>query len=411
MTSELIEAAAGRSPRYTAVAIALHWAIALAILGMIALGWFMGDLPDSNPLKQGLYQLHKSIGITILTLTLARIGWRVMNPPPALPKAMKSWEKSLSHGVHVGFYALMVAMPLTGWLYVSTAHQFDVATVLFGAVSWPDIPFVGFLTNETGHDAVEFVHSKLAWVAIGLLVLHVGGAVKHDILDEEGVLKRMIPGLFGRTSPPAAPARGFLPAFGGAIAVFAIVACVPMLTGRTASPAPASAPLDGANWTPVAQASQIVFSGEHEGNRFEGRFEDWTASIAFDPDRLADSRVSVEVKTGSAKTGTKLYDDTLRQGEWFGVREFPMASVSLGDFAATDDGYTSMAEVTIKSASQTVPFDFNLDIAGDSATLQGRATLSRKALDIGQQSDPGADWVSDAITIEVRLEAVRKTGD
>lgn len=403
---------ADRSPRYTGVAIALHWVIALAIAGMIAMGWFMGDLPDSDPRKQDLYQLHKSVGITILILTLARVAWRMMNPPPALPGEMAGWERTLSHGVHVGFYALMILMPLSGWLYVSTAYRFDVATVLFGVISWPDIPFVGFLANETGHAVVEFIHSKLAWVAIVLLVMHVGGALKHDILDEEGVLKRMIPGLFGRTGPPAAPARGFLPAFGGALAVFAVIAGVPMLGGGgSGSAAPTAAPLDGANWDVIPEASQIRFSGTHEGNPFEGRFEDWSASIAFDPDRLDQSEVTVDIQTGSAVTGTKLYTDTIRQAEWFGVGEFPLAEVSLSGFAATETGYVAEATVTIKQSSQTVPFEFTLDITGETARMEGRTVLSRAALNLGQQSDPGADWVSDEVTVDVAVEANRTGRD
>lgn len=407
MASDRAEEIAGRSPRYTGVAIALHWVIALAILGMIALGWFMGDLPDSDPRKQSLFQLHKSIGITILVLTLARIAWRVMNPPPALPGNMAGWEKSLSHGVHIGFYALMMLMPLTGWLYVSTAYQFDVATVLFGLISWPDIPFVGFLANETGHGVVEFIHSKLAWLAIILLVMHVGGALKHDFLDEEGVLKRMIPGLFGRTGPPGRPARGFLPAFGGALAVFALIAAFPLMTNGRSAAAPASDPLDGANWDVIAGASQIVFSGTHEGNPFEGRFEDWSASIAFDPGRLDESEVTVDIQTGSAVTKTKLYNDTIRQSEWFNVKNFPKAKVRLDTFRKTGTGYEADASVTIKESTQTVPFEFTLDIKGDKARMEGQASLSRTALDLGQQSDPGADWVSDEIDIAVVVEASR----
>ena len=113
--------------RYSAVAIALHWAIALGILGMIWLGWNM----DNN---ESLFQLHKSIGITILMLTIARIVWRVMNPVPPLPAEMKGWEKTLSSAVHYAFYGLMILMPLTGWLVVSTSYEFDIATVIFGTI-------------------------------------------------------------------------------------------------------------------------------------------------------------------------------------------------------------------------------------------------------------------------------------
>ena len=147
----------GETARYTGVAIALHWLIAFAIIGLILVGWNMSDMADDNPAKEQLYQMHKSFGIMILVLTLARIVWRVMNPPPPLPAEFKGWETTLSHITHIGFYGLMLAMPLSGWALVSTAYEFDIATVLFGVISWPDLP-LSFLANEAGHDSIEFVH-------------------------------------------------------------------------------------------------------------------------------------------------------------------------------------------------------------------------------------------------------------
>ena len=97
---------ATRSPRYSAVAIGLHWAIAGMLLGMIWLGWNMHG-PDGREIEW-LFQLHKSIGITILLLTIARVIWRVKNPPPPLPEEMQSWEKTASHAVHMVFYACLL---------------------------------------------------------------------------------------------------------------------------------------------------------------------------------------------------------------------------------------------------------------------------------------------------------------
>ena len=104
------------SNRYTVVAILLHWAIAALILFMIWLGWNMED-------NEARFQLHKSIGIAILFLSVARVLWRWRNPPPPLPDDMTPWEKRLSHGVHIGFYALMIGLPLLGWLLVSLAKS------------------------------------------------------------------------------------------------------------------------------------------------------------------------------------------------------------------------------------------------------------------------------------------------
>ncbi len=396
--------------RYTAVAIALHWAIALLIIFMIWLGWNMED-------NEGRYQPHKSIGITILVLTVARVAWRVLNPPPDLPSSIKPIEKIASHYVHLALYALMILIPLLGWALVSTS-KLQVPTVLFGTVSWPDLPFLsGLRGNKLAHGVIETLHSKGAWVIIGLLVLHVGGALKHEFSSEEGVLKRMIPGLFGKTQPPRAPARGFFIAFGGAALLFALIAAVPVLAqSRTASDTPpgtdtaaaVAPPAFETNWVVDYSKSEIRFSGVHDGKAFSGTFKNWTADVAFFPNAVETSEVRVEVQTGTAATGKKLYDDSLRAPEWFDVSNFPSATVVLSGFAKTETGYAATATMRLKKRTVTTPLTFTLDIKDNVATLNGVAKFDRKALGIGQISDPNAEWVSDDVTVTVTGEATRK---
>lgn len=392
-----------RSPRYTAIAIALHWAIAIAIIFMIWLGWNMHD----NEVR---LQLHKSIGITILILTIARIIWRLLNPPPALPAEMKPLERSASHLVHIGFYVLMLALPLTGWLLVSTSFKLDVPTVLFGAVSWPDIPGLGFLKNEAAHEAIEFVHAKLSWLTLGLLALHVVGAVKHEFTNEEGVLKRIVPGLFGQTAPPRLPPTGFIAAFGAAFAVFAIIAGVPVITAAL-KPAP-EAQTAGftSNWDVDHGASSISFSGLHEGNPFTGNFGTWQADIDFDPAAPELARVLVSVHMGTATVNQKLYTDSLKAPEWFDIASHPTATVEITDISAVGLGYNATANLTLKGINVQVPFAFRLEIDGDTATMLGTATLQRRPLDLGQQSDPDGDWVDEDVRVVVTVKALRSSG-
>jgi len=397
------------SSRYSAVAILLHWAIAALILFMIWLGWNMED----NEVR---FQLHKSIGISILFLSVARVLWRGMNPPPPMPDDMKPWEKTLSHGIHVGFYVLMIGLPLLGWLLVSTS-KFQVSTVLFGTVSWPHLPFTEGLRGGALHEVVEFLHSKGAWVLIVLLGLHVAGAVKHEIGAEQGVFKRMIP-IFGNPDAPH-PARGYVTAFGGALVAFAIIAALPLL--KSPAPAPAAPPPESApaaspaaattepNWIIDPDASEIRFTGTYEGNSFTGTFERWSADVYFDPDDLEHANVQVSVDPGSASAGKKLYNDTLKSGEWFDISTYPAVQVSLIHFAVSPDGgYTAEASMLVKNKAVDVPLSFNLTIDGDTATYEGEAALSRKAMNIGQQSDPGGDWVADEVTVTIKGTATRK---
>lgn len=398
------------SERYTSVAITLHWLIALAIVGMILGGWYMSDLPDGAPGQYFLYQMHKSVGITILLLTITRIIWRGMNPPPPLPEDMNGLEKTTSHLVHIGFYALMIAMPLTGWLYSSVSVKLDVPTVLYGVVSWPDVPFVDGLKTEAASGGVNFIHSKLAWLAIGLLALHVAGAVKHEISAEDGVLKRMIPGLFGKADTPQAPGRGALTAFGAALASLIVVAGASPVLGALSgagSAVSAQAAFEP-NWSVDYQASSITFSGTHDGNAFSGTFGNWDAAIQFDPDSPANGAVRVSVATGSAEASQKLYTDSLKSPEWFNVSAFPSANAEILDIAATGDGtYSATARLSLKELTVDADFGFHLQIDGDAAQMTGQAVFQRSALDLGQASDPNADWVSDDVTVDVVVAAMR----
>lgn len=398
------------SERYTSVAITLHWVIALAIVGMILGGWYMSDLPDGAPGQYFLYQTHKSIGITILLLTIARIIWRVMNPPPALPDEMNTLEKTASHFVHLGFYGLMIALPLTGWLYSSVSVKLDVPTVLYGVVSWPDVPFVEGLKTEGASGVVNFIHSKLAWVALALLALHVAGAVKHELSAEQGVLKRMIPGLFGAAEKPQAPGRGAVIAFGSSLAALVLVAGAGPVIGSLSGSGGQIQSAAGfePNWTVDYDASSIAFSGTHDGKAYTGRFGNWDAAIRFDPDQPSDTEVTVTVSTASATANQKLYTDSLKSPEWFNVSAFPTATVEILDVSRTGDGtFTSTASLTLKDLTVEADFPFSLDIDGDTASMTGQAIFTRTSLNLGQSSDPGADWVSEDVTVDVVVQASR----
>jgi len=390
------------SSRYTGVAIALHWAMAALLLFMIWLGWNM----DENEVR---YQLHKSIGITILFLAVSRLAWRFANPPPPLPEGMPAIEKTASHVVHIAFYALMIGMPLGGWLMVSVS-PFQVSTVLYDTLSWPHLPFTEGLRSQKLYDIVEFLHGRGAWGILGLLALHVAGAVKHEFAAEDGVLKRMLPGMFGKANPPALPARGALFAFGGSLALFAAITALP-LVGNGPSPQapgnPGDAEVSG-NWDVDYGTSEIRFSGLFEGAEFSGVFESWTADVVFDPDALDSARVRVVVDTSSARTGTKRYDDSLKAREWFNAAAAPQAIVELSDFAATSAGYEATATLTLKDQAVSVPLRFSLDIDGDAAVLDGSTELSRKALDLGQSSDSSGSHIADAVTVTVSGRATRK---
>lgn len=174
--------------RYGAVAMALHWLIALAIIGMLIVGKYMHELPDSDASKFALYQLHKSTGITIFFLSLARLGWRLINVVPPLPAHMPTWERWAAHASHFLLYALIVGIPLSGWLRVST-DPIGIPTIWFGLFEVPHFPLV----SETVTHLMHEVHETLGNALIVLLIVHVGAALKHQFWDRDTVLRRMLP--------------------------------------------------------------------------------------------------------------------------------------------------------------------------------------------------------------------------
>ena len=185
---------------YSSVAITLHWLIALAMLTNIGLAWYFGTLPRAA--QVGPVQLHKSIGITVLLLTLLRIGWRLVNTPPPLPETMRPWEKWAARINHAVFYLLMLAMPLSGWAMVSASPLIKVhPTMLYWTIPWPTYPLLPTDPDQL-HDARKFfgtTHERLAWLAYATIALHVGAALKHQFIDRDDVLARMIPLLRRKT--------------------------------------------------------------------------------------------------------------------------------------------------------------------------------------------------------------------
>jgi cytochrome b561 len=178
---------------YDAVAIFLHWLTAFAIAGQLAMGWSMVVMGPGSYLKFQLYQAHKSVGITILALSVLRLGWRLLHAPPPLPASMPAWEQRLAHFNHFTLYALLLALPLSGWALVS-ASPLNIPTVLFGAVPLPHLPVLGTLPNKSAVEPVlKEVHEAGGWILVALLAGHIAAALRHHFLLRDDVLVRMVP--------------------------------------------------------------------------------------------------------------------------------------------------------------------------------------------------------------------------
>ena len=190
-------------PRYTGVAILLHWLIAIAIVTIATLGLVMVNVKLAPVWQFRLYQWHKSVGITILLLAVLRLLWRLSHRPPPLPADMPRIERQAAESTHVLLYGLMLGLPLVGWALVS-ASPYNIPTVLYGVLPWPHLPVLPHLSNKAAVEGVlKLVHAYGAFVLIGLVALHAAAALRHHLVIRDDVLRRMIPGLpwFGTAQP------------------------------------------------------------------------------------------------------------------------------------------------------------------------------------------------------------------
>lgn len=170
--------------KYDAVAMTLHWVVAGLMIYML----FFGEDLIRHQSSPASPSLHASLGISILALTVVRLLWRIANPPPPLPAGMTALETWLSKAMHHAFYFLLILLPLTGWLAVPGEvgrHSYLADLTYFNWFSLPMAPSLGL--------PVGGLHALLSKVGIGLLALHVLAALKHQFINRDGLIGRMLP--------------------------------------------------------------------------------------------------------------------------------------------------------------------------------------------------------------------------
>ena len=172
--------------RYTLTAIVFHWLIAVLIVGAFTMGLVMTDIPGITPTKLKYYSWHKWAGVTVMALAVLRLLWRLFNAAPAYEDAMPAWQKNAAHALHGMLYVLILAVPLSGYLYTLSA---GIPVVWFGLIQLP----VVIDPNPALKPLLKGVHYWLNMTMAAAVALHVAAALKHHFIDRDGVLKRMLP--------------------------------------------------------------------------------------------------------------------------------------------------------------------------------------------------------------------------
>lgn len=416
----------------------LHWLIALALAGEIALGFAMPK--DASGFT--LYQLHKSIGITILVLSLARLGWRLTHRPPAPLEA--GWEGRLASLVHVLFYVVMIGTPLVGWAIVSSA-PINVPTVLFGVVPLPHLP-IGESLNELAMES----HEILAKVGIGLFVLHVAGALRHHVLLKDGLLARMSfdkgsmalgllvlvlalgGGVFfglggpqeehdhatdhapGETGDHAheegvaedhhageAAEEGEL-ADDGHDHVHADEAEEAAAEEVAADPEPAGPP---PSWA-IQPGGSLRFTATNSGAALNGRFASWSGDITMDPEAPETAAITIRVDLASATLGDATQDSMLGGADFFNTSVNPRATWrSTRVRRVSGNRYEADGTLSLKGASRPQRITFTLNGSGNRRSVTGTANVDRNAFGVGV-GDSAAN-LGGNVTVNFTFDATR----
>jgi cytochrome b561/polyisoprenoid-binding protein YceI len=382
--------------RYSTVAIVLHWLIALALAFQLALGFAM----PHDERGFALFQLHKSVGVTIFVLTLLRLAWRLTHRPP--PAVEGGFQGFLAKAVHTLLYAFMIGAPLTGWAMVSTDAS-RIPTLLYGTIPWPHLPLPSAL-----NEPLEETHELLAWIGLALILLHVAGALRHQFLLKDGLLRRMGPGgsawaagllallvvalYFGtgmRISSWVMENGGYRPEHheGNAAAAPVVAAAEPTdIATPTDTPTPTDEATDAGpppTWA-IQPGGRLGFSVGSGDDAYRGSFSDWSGTIKFDPEHPETADIRIQVKLASASLGDATQDEMLQGADFLAASANPTATWRSTSVRQTGPNrYSASGTLSLKGASKPQSLSFTLSGKDLKRHVEGSASIDRAAFGVG----------------------------
>ncbi|MEM8822192.1 MAG: cytochrome b/b6 domain-containing protein [Pseudomonadota bacterium] len=393
-------AATNTTSTYGWVERTFHWAIALLIPTVIALGVIAYQMPfdtdEALARKAMLFSAHKTVGLAIFFLALARIAWALSQPRPRpLHGGLEGFAAATVHWL---LYGSLVLVPALGWAHHATAEG-------FAPIWWPfgqNLPFLPKDPELSG--LLATLHMTFERVMVIALALHIVGTLKHVIIDKDSTFARMWRG----TDPgPLDAVRGHavpgLVAVGvWVLALGAGLAIGPKHGGAIASEA---ASVSGtATW--AVEEGTVSITVSQLGQPVTGTFGDWQAAIDFDETPRADGTlgtVEVSVSTGSISLGS--VSEQAASADFLSAEAFPLAT-----YTATllPDGDSYLAEGTFDLRGVQIPLTlpFDLELADDRAVMSGQVVLDRRDFGMGENY-PDESSVGFAVTVDVSLTAVR----
>lgn len=374
--------ATNTTSRYGAVSKTFHWLTALGILVVIPLGIIANDLPydtaDQLADKAWLFSLHKTVGVTLFLVALARILWALSQPKPTPLHPDRKVETVLAETVHWLLYGSLVLVPLSGWVH-------HAATEGFAPIWWPfgqNLPLVP--ESLPVAEAAAGLHVVFERVLVVSLVLHIAGAIKHAVVDKDQTLARMLPRRRIAQTVTTQTRNGLVPAvlavviWAGALGVGSMLG-VYSKGSAIAAEGPALQQVES-EW--AVTEGTLGITVRQMGADVSGSFADWTADIDFD-DTVTDGQagtVDVEIAIASLTLGS--VTQQAMGPDYFASQDFPTARFT-ADILKTEEGYRADGVLTLRGVEQQVRLPFALTLDGTTAQMQGSTSLDRRVYEIG----------------------------
>ena len=386
---------------YGTVTKTLHWLTALLILTIAPLGAIANRLPyDTDAqlaLKAQLFSYHKTLGVIVFAVALARIIWAITQPKPGELHPDRKAETFLANLVHWLLYISLVAVPLTGWVHHAATSGFAPIMLPIGQ----DLPLIP--KNETLAELFAGLHWIWSKIMIGAILLHIAGALKHQFVDKDATLRRM---WFGRTdAPETGQHSGGLVAPVAALLIYALATGAGAATGilgHETAEAQAELAEVASDWE--VRDGTISLTITQLGSPVSGTFGEWTAAISFDPEAAGTmGNVSTTIAISSLELGS--VTGQAMGADFFDVGSFPTANFQ-ADIVAAETGYIADGTLTIKGNSVPVALPFTLEIDGETATMSGEISLDRRDFGIGQSVGDESN-LGFGVDVDIDLTAVR----
>lgn len=340
----------------------LHWLTALAIAAMFAIAWWMDELPIGLAKLQA-YGWHKSLGMTILAVTVLRLVWRLANPQPKF-LGPAGWQRLASQAAHGALYACLIAMPILGWLMSAAANT---PVNVFGLVVLPNP--IG--ADKALAELLAEAHETVGTVLLVLIGLHAAAALKHHLVDRDATLRRMLP----------------------------VLVLMAMLFPFAAS---AEAPA----WRLDPERSRITFTFTQLGSPIEGAFRAFEADIRFDP-TVPTGTIAVTIDTASLDTGDDNRDTEAWGPAFFAVSDHPQATFRSETVTGTNGSFAAVGTLSLKGVTKPLTLPFTLEVDGARARAAGSVTVNRQDFAIGTGEWLSNGAIGDAVVITIDVTATR----